>query len=62
MTGGSAETDWKMKARARRQVKERPFHLGGVGLADDEGDECKPGDKRISSARKVSSRVPLVVV
>lgn len=50
MTGGSAETDWKMKARARRQVKERLFHLGG--LAED--DEWH-GDKRISSARKVSS-------
>jgi hypothetical protein len=32
MTGGSAETDWKMKARARRQVKERLFH-------DDDDDD-----------------------
>jgi hypothetical protein len=35
MTGGSAETDWKRKARAKRQVKEQLFHLGGR----DEDDE-----------------------
>lgn len=29
MTGGSAETHWMRKAMAKRQVKERLFHLGG---------------------------------
>ena len=35
MTGGSAETDCKRKARARRQVKEDLFHLGGRAVDDE---------------------------
>ncbi len=51
MTGGSAETHWTTKARAKRQVNKRLFHLGGR----------REGGERISSARQ-SSTVPFALL